>query len=278
MPFCPARAYPVGEEGAFLEGEDVFHGIELRAVGRQPQPGNVGGDLRALRAMPSGSVEHEHGMASGRDRGRDVGEMAVHLIGIGAVANMAHRHRVRRAGGGEQDGVAVPVIPDHARATSLARPDPRQHALLPGPRFILKPDFDALRIGSLGRRIQRQPTEIKAKSRLLGGHRQRVNGTRRNMRKAERAQQAADRFQAETNVEMRQHLVADVRQAPAAYAVGFEVLGVVDPRRHRRPLRRRHQRAANLAARPAIQNQRNRPQATRLRGALALTGQVVWGL
>ena len=95
------------------------------------------------------------------------------------------------------------------------------------------------------------------------------------MRKAEKPQQAADRFQAETNVEMRQHLVADVRQAPAAYAVGFEVRAAVDPRHHRRPLRRRPQRAANLAARPAIQNQRNRPQATRLRGALALAGQVV---
>ena len=49
---------PVGAQA----GPDVFHRVQLRAVGRQGQPGEIVGQVEGRRTVPSGTVGDQHRM------------------------------------------------------------------------------------------------------------------------------------------------------------------------------------------------------------------------
>ena len=59
-----------------------FNRIKLRTLGRQRQQGDVCLDGELIGQMPSGLIEHEHGMSAWRDLAADLGQVHVHGLAV----------------------------------------------------------------------------------------------------------------------------------------------------------------------------------------------------
>ena len=125
---CPdmlgAFEHAVGEVAVLQEREQRLDGVQLRTVGRQPEQGDVVGDLQFPGPVPARSVEDDEGMLARGNLLPDLPEMAAHLDGVGLRADMPDRGPGLRASRGEQVDVSVAVVPHDARARSLPCPDP----------------------------------------------------------------------------------------------------------------------------------------------------------
>ena len=89
----------VGQEIGLQVVEDVFHRIQLRAVGREPHERQICRDYEIVGPVPSGAVENDHGVSSRLHLVGDFGEMPVHLASIGLVTDVADGGTRKRTGG-----------------------------------------------------------------------------------------------------------------------------------------------------------------------------------
>jgi hypothetical protein len=102
------------------------------------------------RGVPVGAIEDQHGVRAGRDGGRDLIEMKLHRLGVGA------RQRQRRAdaaggtNGAEQIGALVTLVCRPARTRSPSRPLPHQAVLLADAGPILEPNLDRRSLRQVG--------------------------------------------------------------------------------------------------------------------------------
>lgn len=91
--------------------------------------------------MPSGAVEHEHGMGAGRDGARDLGEMLVHGFRVCVGHDQSGAGGAAGADGPEDIGPLVARVADGAGAASAPRPDAGESPLLADAGLILESDF-----------------------------------------------------------------------------------------------------------------------------------------
>lgn len=123
---------------------DPLDRVELWAVGRQRDQGDIVGDLQFVAAMPTSAIDDERNMNILVDLATDLSQMLLHRPAI------AHRHDDRRrlflqrADRAEDVGRGIPLILWCHRAGASWRPQPGQWVFLADARFILEPDFDFL--------------------------------------------------------------------------------------------------------------------------------------
>ena len=73
-----ATKYRVGEPVAAQIVPNPLDWIELRAIWRQRQQGDIAGHHKSLASVPAGPIEDHHGMGIGGDLTADLAEMVVH--------------------------------------------------------------------------------------------------------------------------------------------------------------------------------------------------------
>ena len=66
---------------------DVFHRVEFRGAGRQPDEGDVLGDGEIFGDVIAGAVEDEGGVCAGTDLTTDLGEMQCQRFAVGSREN-----------------------------------------------------------------------------------------------------------------------------------------------------------------------------------------------
>ena len=137
----------IGELVALEIGKHDLHRVAFGTVGRQVQETEDYADPEAPAAMPSGAIQNHNGVGRRQSGGRGLLQVSVHLPGVGSLANMAHGCARCGASSGKQIRVAAAMVAHDTRAYILASPDPGQHALLSGPRLVLKPDLHRLSSG-----------------------------------------------------------------------------------------------------------------------------------
>ena len=100
--------------------------------------------------MPAGAIEDQHGMRADRDVGRDLLEMPLHRIGVGAGQRERPTHCARRTNGAEQIGALITLVSRLARSCSAPRPLAHEAVLLTDARLILKPNLDRRSLRQIG--------------------------------------------------------------------------------------------------------------------------------
>src|SRR6516164_648673 len=117
--------------------------IELRAVRRQLQQGDITGHHESLAAVPAGTIEDHHGMRIDGDLAADLAEMMVHGGGIADRHDQRRRFalhwadRTKHIGRGE-----IEVLCCRRPAAGLS-PHPGKRVLLTDARLVLKPHLDS---------------------------------------------------------------------------------------------------------------------------------------
>lgn len=123
-----AFEHAVGEVAMLQDREQRLDGVQLRTAGRQPEQGDVVGDLQFPGPVPARAVEDDESMPARGNLLPDLPEMAAHLNGVGLRADMPDRGSGFGTSCGEQAYVSVAVVPHDARlATHVAR-DPEAFA------------------------------------------------------------------------------------------------------------------------------------------------------
>ena len=121
---------------------DVLDRVQLRRSGRQRKQGDVGRDGEFGGHVPSGLIEHQHGMCARIDGRADLGEMGGHR------RNIAPGHDQRGAlallGADRAEDVCPfgPLVMGRARSSSTLGPSAGDGVLLPDAGFILPPQLD----------------------------------------------------------------------------------------------------------------------------------------
>ena len=120
---------PVGEPVVAQELPEVLDRVQLRAFWRQWQEGEVGGHDELVRQVPSGLVEHEHGMRSRRYRLGDLGRMQVHRCGVAARQDEGRPLALLRADRAKNVGRGGALIARrHRPGAALGPPEPVEGA------------------------------------------------------------------------------------------------------------------------------------------------------
>ena len=89
---------------------EIFDRVQLRAVGRERQQGEVLGHQQGPGAVPAGLVEDDHGMGLGVDLTGDLGQMQVHGRGVDLRQDQGSGLFGRRANGGEDIGGGIALV------------------------------------------------------------------------------------------------------------------------------------------------------------------------
>ena len=77
--------HAMGEVVLPQELPHVFDRVELRRVGRQVRQADVGRDAELFAGLvPTGAVEHDHGMGARSHARADLGQVQVHGLGVAA--------------------------------------------------------------------------------------------------------------------------------------------------------------------------------------------------
>jgi hypothetical protein len=120
---------------------DVFNGIEFRALWRQGENGDVGGNEQSCRQMPSGLIDEKDGMGSQCDGVGDFRQMQVHRLGIAGRQDQGDSLSLLRADGSEDVGRGGALIPRSARASAALGPPAGDLVLLADTSLVLEPNF-----------------------------------------------------------------------------------------------------------------------------------------
>ena len=136
----------VGEPVVADELPDVLDGIEFGAFRRERHEGEVGRYGKVVRQMPSRLVEQEHGVATRRDGGGDLGQMQVHRRGIAPRQDERRTFAQRGADGTKDVGGSGALIRWRCWPGSTPGPATRDLVLLTDPGFIGEPDFYLARL------------------------------------------------------------------------------------------------------------------------------------
>lgn len=148
---------------------DIFHRVQLRAVGREQDGGEVVGDDERRCPVPAGPVEQEDRMRARRDGAGDFREVVVHRGGVGEGQHQSGGDAAVRAGGAEDVGPFVAGVARRARPAAALRPDPGEGALLADPRLVLEPDLERLATRGLGDRCGYRLAEVFLKASCASG-------------------------------------------------------------------------------------------------------------
>ncbi len=120
---------------------DVLDGIEFGAFWRKGQQGDVAGNVQLPGGMPTGLVEHQHGMRAGLDGLRYLGEVQRHRLCIAPGQDKAGalaQGRTDRA----EDVRRLRALVLRGRGPAAAfGPSSSNLVLLADPRLVLPPDF-----------------------------------------------------------------------------------------------------------------------------------------
>lgn len=118
---------------------DILDRIEFRALGRQRQEGDVGRHGELVRAMPSGLIEHQHGVRSRRYCPGDFGQVQVHRCAVAARQDESRALALPGTDRAEDVGRSGALIARRRGPGAPPCPAPGDLVLLPDARLIGKP-------------------------------------------------------------------------------------------------------------------------------------------
>src|SRR2546421_8886753 len=90
---------------------DVLDRVELWALRRQQNDGDIGRHEEARGQVPAGLVDQEDGVGSGRDGCGDLGEVQVHRLGVAGWHDQGRTLALLRADCTEDVGGSGPLVP-----------------------------------------------------------------------------------------------------------------------------------------------------------------------
>jgi hypothetical protein len=133
--------YTVGEPVVAHELPDVLDRVELGAFRRQGDNGDVGRHDEARRHVPSGLINHEDGMGTGRDDRGDLDEVQVHRLGVASRQDQGRTLAFLWADGAEDVGRGGSLITGSAGAGAPLCPSAGDLVLLADTSLICEPDL-----------------------------------------------------------------------------------------------------------------------------------------
>lgn len=101
-------------------------------------------NVELVRHVPSGLIEHQHGMVPGRDVSGDFGQVQVHRICVAFGQDERRALALLRRDRGENIGRRRALIFRGAGARAALRPAPRNLVFLADAGFVGEPDFYAV--------------------------------------------------------------------------------------------------------------------------------------
>jgi hypothetical protein len=140
-----AGEHAVAEPAVAKVLPDPLDRVQLGAVGRQGDQGQVRRHGQVLADVPAGPVEHERGVGPGRNRPAELGQEDVHGRGRDLRQDQGDTLATLGADGAEQVGGAEALLAHPARAHPLLVPDMGEAALLPDAGFVHEPQLDPRR-------------------------------------------------------------------------------------------------------------------------------------
>src|SRR5215207_3533089 len=156
--------HAVAELVAAQVGPDVLERVQLGAVRRQVQQGDVVGHAQpAAGPVPSGAVDGQHGMGARGDVGADLGQVQVHHVGVGERQHERGASAAGWADRAEQVGPGIALVPRRRRPGAALGPHPGQRALLADAGLVLPPEFQRLAAGALRQRRVYEGGEVALK-------------------------------------------------------------------------------------------------------------------
>ena len=123
---------------------DAFHRVELGAVGRQDDEGDVLRHGKVAADVPAGAIEHHDDMDLRRAGRRDVVEEDLHG---GGVDRGQDEGDVLAGGGPDRREDVGPLVAELLKARRALAPSPpavADPALVADPRLVLEPQLDPL--------------------------------------------------------------------------------------------------------------------------------------
>ena len=131
----------VGEPVVAHELPDVLDRVELWALRRQQNDGDIGRHEEARGQVPAGLVDQEDGVGSGRDGCGDLGEVQVHRLGVAGRHDQGCTLALLRADCTEDVGGSGPLVPRCAWTGAALGPAAGDLVLLADAGLVGEPDF-----------------------------------------------------------------------------------------------------------------------------------------
>src|ERR1041384_7255144 len=101
------------------------------------------------RQVPSGLVQDENGVLAGRNRGRNLGEVQGHRLGVAMGQDQRCTFAVVRAYSSEDVGRGGALIGRSAGSRPASGPAPRELVLLADPGLVGEPEFYVVDVDAL---------------------------------------------------------------------------------------------------------------------------------
>ena len=133
----------VGEPVAAPIVPHPLDGIELRAIWRQRQQGDIAGHHKSLASVPAGPIEDHPSMGIGGDLTADLAPMVVHGEGIADRHDQRRRLARRRANRAKHIGRGEAEILWRHRPAGGLPPHPGRAVLLADPGLVGEPQLDS---------------------------------------------------------------------------------------------------------------------------------------
>jgi len=148
--------HAVGQPVVAHELPDVFHHVQLRALGRQRQQGNVGRQRDIPREMPPGLIEQQYGVPARFNHVTDLGEVQVHRRRVAERQDQGRALALQRTDGTENVGGGITLVLRRGGPGAALRPAAGDAVLLTDPGFVLEPDLYGIGADALVCRDARQ--------------------------------------------------------------------------------------------------------------------------
>lgn len=132
---------PVGEPVVTHELPDILDRVEFGAARRQRQQGDVGRHDQFGRTVPSGLIEDEHGMGTGRHVEGDLFQMHAHRFTVAAGHDDAGGLAFSRTDRTKDPGRGSSLITRSRGTCAALGPAPGELGLLADPGFVLPPQL-----------------------------------------------------------------------------------------------------------------------------------------
>lgn len=125
------------------------------------RPGdNVVRHDEVLPGVPTGAIQHQHGVSAGIDGAGDLREVNVHRLGVGIGHDQPDGSGAVGAGCTEDVCPLVTGVADRTGSGAALCPYPCQRPLLAYASFVLEPDLEWLSARRLGEGIGGRPGEV----------------------------------------------------------------------------------------------------------------------
>ena len=143
----------IGQPVVADELPDILDRVQFGTFGRQRHQRDIGRHHEAIRQVPPGLVEQQHGVRPGRHRARHLGQVQVHRCGVAAGQDEPRGLALPGADGAKDIGRGGTLVLRRRRSGTAPSPAPGDLVLLADTCFVGKPDlyrgqFDALLLGN----------------------------------------------------------------------------------------------------------------------------------